>query len=230
MDIHHADKTKHYHYPPGYPVFISMVMKLAGSEIVVHKYANMVVLGLGVLLLFWLVYSITKNMILAFVVSVFTSLNPSLLQFGSTMMSEVLFFNLSIATLLVYIRWRQQPHWGWLIGVTVLMAASYYVRSLGLALAIGVLGSMLFSRSFKALIFSAVGFVVLVLPWQLRNASVDNSYIKQLMLKNPYQKQLGTMEGIDWLVRIWENLQRYITKEIPNGFFRFINKTDFSTP
>ena len=208
---------------------MSLIMRIAGNEVVIQKYANLVILCIAILLLFKLANVISNNMVLSFVVCVFSCLNPSLLQFGTTMMSEVLFFTLSMATLLLFIRWLQQSHWGWLIGVIVLMTATYYVRSLGLALVAGVLGALLFSKSWKALIISSAGFLVMALPWQIRNSS-GSSYINQLMLKNPYQKQLGYMEGSDWLVRIWENLQRYITREIPDGFFRFIDKTDFSVP
>lgn len=230
VDIHHATKTKHHHYPPGYPAFMSLVMRIAGSDMLTQKYANTVVLGLGVWLLFWLAYRITENLALSFVIGIFTAINPSLLQFGSTMMSEVLFFTLSISALLLFLHWQKQPHWGWIVGVVVLLAATYYVRSLGIALAVGVFGSLLFSRAWKKLIIAGAGFVLLILPWQLRNASLGSSYIKQLMLKNPYQKQLGSMEGMDWLTRIWENLERYITREVPNGIFRFVRQTNFDTP
>lgn len=228
-EIHHLDKAKHHHYPPGYPAFMSLVMRVGGDSVLIQKYANVVVLGLGLLLLFWIACQITDQPILAFVACVYVSLNPSLLQFSSAMMSEVLFFTFSMGTLLLFLRWKNRPLLVILICLVILMAATYYVRSLGLALAVAIVGTMILSKSWKASLISGIGFVALLLPWQLRNAS-ESSYINQLMLKNPYQKQLGHMEGSDWFVRIWENLQRYITREIPDSFFRFVKDTDLGTP
>ena len=43
-----------------------------------------------------------------------------------------------------------------------------------------------------------------------------------MMYKNPYRRELGKMEFTDWFTRLFKNIERYITHEIPSGCLSFI--------
>jgi hypothetical protein len=50
-----------------------------------------------------------------------------------------------------------------------------------------------------------------------------NPYMKQLIQKNPYRPEMGQMEFFDWFKRIWNNIERYVTREIPSGLFGYVH-------
>lgn len=68
------------------------------------------------------------------------------------------------------------------------------------------------------------GFGLLIFPWQWRQMSLGGgSYLRQLMLKNPYDPSMGPMGIVDWLTRFWENFLRYVSREIPSGLLNITN-------
>jgi len=72
---------------------------------------------------------------------------------------------------------------------------------------------------------------LLNLPWKLYqavNGIGSDNYLSQFIKKNPARIEEGTLELADWLHRLSENAQRYITHEIPYGVFslRKINYKD----
>ena len=67
-----------------------------------------------------------------------------------------------------------------------------------------------------------VGFLLLAAPWQIRSHQLGgNSYVNQLLRKNPYRPEMGAIELKDWPNRVAMNAKRYFALEITNSVLPF---------
>lgn len=147
-DIIHLEKKPHTHFPPGYPFFISKLIKVFPDDIQTVKKANGVLLYLSVVLLFFIVNTTTKNSILAFCSATLMSMHKELLHFASIMMSESLFIFLSLlsiflAILLVQGKIGEKKTWvAWIFILLygAIIAYTYLVRTMGLSLVLALVG------------------------------------------------------------------------------------------
>ena len=230
-NIHQPQQTAHNHYPPGYPFILATASTLFTDNIDFLKKVNGFFLILSIGLIFFIVLEITENTHLAFVVSLFCILNYHLLRYSVIMMSEVpfLFFSTLVLWLLLKTDFEKAIKTNYtFLGLVLVLAATYYIRSTGLALFGGIALFLLIKKHWSYLIGLVGGFIALILPWFIRSQSLGgSSYAKQLVRKNPYRPELGTMELSDWFTRFWENLQRYITREIPSGLFNYISTPQY---
>ncbi len=229
-----SNQQAHNHFPPGYPAIIGVVSKLFSNDINFIKEVNGFFLLLSIGLVFLIVYQLVKNYHVAFIVALFSLLNYHLLRYSVIMMSEVPFLFFSILTLYLLIKtdFSKALQKNWIFFVLILvLAATYHIRSTGLALFGGIALFLLIKKNWKYAGTLVGGFVLLVLPWYIRSKNLGgNSYMKQLTRKNPYRAELGQMEFSDWLDRIWNNFERYITREIPYGTFNWFDAPDYNAP
>ena len=141
-------KSPHSHFPPGYPWFISKIMKVSPDNIQTVKKTNGFLMYLSVILLFFVVFYTTGNSMLAFCSSLLMSVHKDLLRFATIMMSETLFIFLSLLSIFLAILLvkgkigAKRPWVGW---VTIaiyglLIAYTYLVRTLGLSLILALAG------------------------------------------------------------------------------------------
>jgi hypothetical protein len=93
------EETPHTWFPPGYPLFIAALQKIAPDDILFVKKANGVLLWLSLLLLFWLIKRITKNTIVAFCTTLFSAIQSTLLSFATIMMSDILFVFITLTAI-----------------------------------------------------------------------------------------------------------------------------------
>ena len=141
-------KAPHSHFPPGYPWFISKIMKFSPDNIQTVKKTNGFLMYLSVILLFFVVFFTTNNSMVAFCSSLLMSVHKDLLRFATIMMSETLFIFLSLlavflAILLVKGKIGVKRPWvGWVTIVIygLLIAYTYLVRTLGLSLILALTG------------------------------------------------------------------------------------------
>ncbi len=130
------------HYPPGYPAILAIAMTVMGGSIIPLKVINGLFLFSSVIILFALTRKLTGNDNLAFVVAVLLLLNRHLYHFAIILMSEMpyLFFT-SLAFYFVHKMNPKESFWKskYFYGLILSISATYYIRSLGIAL----LGAML---------------------------------------------------------------------------------------
>ena len=121
----------------------------------------------------------------------------------------------------------------WILFAIIAIIAACYIRSAGIIL-IGT-GIIFFAlhKKWKETGLIALGSLLLVLPWQIRNASLGGTpYIQQLLSINPYRPEEGMLTLTTLIERILENLEIYGLHVIPQIFVpTFISSTDpgFST-
>ena len=146
--IIYLNKTPHSHFPPGYPFFISKLIKVFPDDIQTVKKANGVLLYLSIIVLFFIVNITTRNSILAFCTACLASMHKELLRFATIMMSEPLFILLTLLSILLAILLVNNKigsKWPWMFWIFFvlyggLIAYSYLVRTMGLSLTFALIG------------------------------------------------------------------------------------------
>lgn len=220
VSILSPDKPEYNHFPPGYPFFLSLVMYVS-SHIATLKAANGVLLVMASLLLFRLFKSMTHNSILSFVACLFVVINPNALQYSFQLMSEMLFMTLSIAAIYAFIKMDPKKAFyldTWFYITVGLLAMGYYTRTVAVALAAGMVLSLLFQKQWLRIVGLVAGTWLLVLPWQVRTARLGgSSHFNQMLMKNPLRPELGLMDGTigAWFERVLINSKRYFAIEVP---------------
>lgn len=230
-NIHTIEKVPHNHFPPGYPAIIAFISKIFSSDIQLIKHLNGFFLIASIFLLFSIILQLSSSYHIAFIVSLFSLINYHLLSFSVIIMSEIPFMFFSLLCLWLLLKTdfgrpavKNLPF----LLLIVCVAFTYHVRSTGLALFAGFALYLAVQKHWKYLATFSGGFILLALPWVIRGIQVGgSSYLSQLMRKNPYRPELGQMELGDWFTRIWNNLERYISREIPSGTFNYIEVGDY---
>ncbi|MCB0754747.1 MAG: hypothetical protein H6603_06290 [Flavobacteriales bacterium] len=223
--IHTKDKVKANHFPPGYPALIAVVMKTFSGKIETIKSANGFFLLAALFALFFLFRALTKNIHLSFIACMFTVLNFHMLEYSTIMMSEIPFVLFSVLSLLLFVLTDFEKafykNWKFFLFIGLLTFA-FYIRTLGISLVISFTLILLFQKRWSYAAALVVGFILLASPWQIRSRSLGgNSYVNQLLMKNPYRPEMGPMELKDWPNRVAMNAKRYFALEITNGVLPF---------
>lgn len=142
------EQTPHMHFPPGYPAFMSVLMRLGLTDVVSMKKANGILLCISLLLFFYIVYRLSsRRTLLAFSVTLLAALHPQLLRWSTIMMSEMLFLcvvllmillaiSINTDTLLHRTGWRE---WLKVLALLALSSYAYFVRTMGLTIIIAVI-------------------------------------------------------------------------------------------
>ncbi len=222
VNISSVKKSPNNHYPPGYPAIIAGVM-LFSDDIVTIKVINGLFALIGVILFYFLTSSLVNNKILAFGVALLVAFNAHILWYASLIMSEVPFLLFSVAAVYFFSRTKQdklelKDKYLWFALIALIIA--YYIRALGVAILAGFVLSLLFKKNWKAIGLYIAVFAVAVAPWFIRSSKLGGgSYMRQLKMINPYQPALGQADFGDFVNRFFNNMGRYITKELPDALF-----------
>jgi len=223
VNINNIQKPLHKHFPAGYPVLISGLISVFGESTTMIKIVNGILLFLTLIALYFLVRQISNRESTAIIVLILVMLNSHLLRYSTIIMTEIPFLFFSTITILSFIKinynkpLRQDVY---LYLVIVLLTISIYIRTSGIALIVGILLFLLLTKHWKHAVVITLGVMLLAFPWQLRNHKIGgSSYVKQLKMVNPYRPELGTADYGDYLTRFGNNVNRYLTKEIPVATF-----------
>lgn len=142
------EKTPHSHFPPGYPWFISKIIKVFPDDVQTVKKTNGFLMWLSVMLLFFVVLLTTRNSILSFCSAMLMSVHKDLLRFATIMMSETLFIFLSLLAVflaLLILKDKIGVKRRWMLPVSIVLygliiAFAFLVRTLGLSLVLSLVG------------------------------------------------------------------------------------------
>ena len=224
-DLSSPAMKPHNHYPPGYPLIISTIITINNSLEAV-KLINGIFLFIALLLLFKIFEAITGDRKIALVGIVLLIFNSHLLYYSTIIMSEISFLLFSALGIWILIKldFQKPIHKNKLFYLSLLsLVAAVYIRTAGIALVGGVLLLLLVNKNWKYLLGYTIGFLILYLPWIIRGQNLGgSSYTRQLKMINPYRPELGMADFGDVITRIITNILRYISKEIPNATFPFI--------
>lgn len=226
VNINSINKTPNNHFPPGYPVLISLIMFFSKSFIAIKLVNGILLLG-SLFLSFSLILKFSQSRTIAWISLIFLLTNTHLLRYGTIMMSEIPFLFFTLLSLTIFLKTYEAESENELLNYSlafVCLMVAFYLRTLGIALLAAFLFMMLkdFRNKWKYMLGYIAGFILLFLPWYIRGRSLGgNSYLQQLMMVNPYRPENGQAGLTDFINRIIENLERYITREIPDVIFPF---------
>lgn len=234
VNLNSINRTPNNHFPPGYPAIIATIFLFISNSIITIKIVNGIFLLLTVLMTYSLAKIVTGRAVIAAVSAIFILVNAHILRYSTIMMTEIPFMFFAIFTILLFIRTdfnKPVLKNSYFYYSLLTLVASYYIRSLGVALLAGFVLYLAIERKWSYLFSYIIGAFVLVLPWFLRGQQYGgNSYLKQLKMVNPYRPEMGELDIGGLFSRILSNIERYITKEIPSSIFSFIDPEYSQSP
>ncbi|HKS06892.1 MAG TPA: hypothetical protein VJR92_11300 [Gemmatimonadaceae bacterium] len=155
------------HYPPGFPLFLAMMWKLAPGDIGAFRMANGLLLGAAAVAIFACaraVFGLSKRT--AAVVAVAVAASAPLVWLNSMLLSETLFIAALCATLAIEAHGRDRGTW-WHAGAGAAAAGAALVRSIGDPLGVIFIGERLLRRKWRDAAMLAGGWLAVLAPWKL---------------------------------------------------------------
>ena len=213
-----GEPIPHTKYPFGFPLLLAITHILFPG--------NLIALKSLVLLLYAISISLTYLLIRCFApppmalgASALCLASPLLLDYSHQVMSEIPFLLFSLLALLLLHRARESNTLSALALAIIAIIAAYYIRSAGIILIATGIIFLALHKKWKEAGLIATGSFLLVLPGQIRNASLGgNDYINQLLSINPYRPEEGMLTFTALIERIIANLEIYGIHIIPHIF------------
>lgn len=227
VNINSINASPNNHFPPGYPFIISLVIRTIGDHFTTIKLVNGFFFLGSLIVIFFLFQKMTDSVSIPVVTLVLLIVNSHLLRYSTMIMTEIPFVFFSSLTLLCFLLVNHKEAFykdKYFYFTVVLMAGCYYIKTSAITIVGGVVIYQLWLRAWKPALGYILGFSALISPWLVRGHLLGgNSYLKQLLMVNPYRPEMGMADPGDFVGRFFNNLGRYITKEIPSANFSFIS-------
>jgi len=214
-----------YHYPPGWPILLSVVWRINPSfpaNADGFKLVATIFTLLAMLVYFrwrsWRGDSLLPS-ILIILVALFT---PVIVGSGTSAFSEAAYTCFSILALWLIERYQRLEKAKWTDGLIASLAAAVviYLRSFGVTLVLAAFIYLLFKPN-KRRALAFIGLTVLwIIPWLIWTLHQGGeNYTNQLFLKSIEQPQLGFISIIDLLTRFIFNFYAYVLRYLPGALF-----------
>ncbi len=223
------------HFPPGYPYLIAFFMFILGNNILTFKILNGLFLFFSVGLIFKIGKTITNNVILFFSISTLILLNSHLLKFATMIMSEMSFLFFSTLAIYMIFSFPENKKFYKSLQLYILIisiSASYYIRSVGIVLLISTLLYFLIQKKWKISLSILAGFVVLYIPWAIRNSiyGIKSRYLGTVITVNPWRPEEGSIKTFsDFFNKMITNFDETVIKGFVDVLFPFTN-IKYNTP
>jgi len=217
----------HNHFPVGYPFLMALFMKLSPS-LGFMKVLNGIFLFGSVFLVYLIQLRITKSHLLFIPILLLCFTNFYLLKYSTITMSEVPYMFFSVAGIFLFLQVKdfegdllKNYRFYLLILVSVI---TLYIRTVGLSLILALTIAFILKRRFKIAQIYFISTILMYAPWVLRAKimNLGNPYLEAFYYKNPYDLSLGKIGIYDLWLRFLENLERYISMEIPEALFPYL--------
>lgn len=207
----HFARVPHTHFPPGYPVLLSIPIILGADNLILFKIMNGLMMLAGILLFYLAMSKHGASKSVAFASALIAAVSPQLLHFASMVMSEMSFMFFMMLALYALSRMvdeeKQFGPWFWTACASA--AACYYIRAAGSAVIFSVLVFYLFRKEWKRAAVSVGTVVALYLPWFIRNKIIGNgrSYTYAILARNPWRPEEGMISSFsEFMHKVWKNL------------------------
>lgn len=210
-------------FPPGFPWLLAGVQSMLGMVLLPQKILVFLFYALGSFLAVRLAQSLWGPLKGALAACLGVSLVP-ILEYSHIVMSEVPFLAVVLAAL-----WfvdgdakthRSQERLKRAVVAGLLAGVSFWIRSMGLAVVLAIPLALLL-RGGRRLALASLGAAILViLPWIVKTAvgaGAGESYLRQLLLVNPYHPEFGYLTPAAFLTRVVYNVKEYFILEIPHA-------------
>ena len=222
-----GEPIPHTKYPFGFPLLLAIIDIIFPGNLIALKSLIVLLYAISIPLTYLLIRCFAASP-MALGVSALCLASPLLLDYSHQVMSEIPFLLFSLIALLLLHRAQKSNALSTLAFAIIAIIAAYYIRSAGIIL-IGT-GIIFFAlhKKWKEAGLIAAGSFLLVLPWQIRNASLGGTpYIKQLLSINPYRPEEGALTFTTLIERIIVNLDLYGLQIIPYIFLPSFIDTNY---
>lgn len=225
------------HFPPGYSAFLSLFVRIGLDNLGLFKVLNGMFMLLSIAGLFFVTCHITKQKYLAFSIAALTVFSTPLLHFSNMVMSEMIYMFFTVVvfvSLYLYDRQNSKAFWQspWFYAAIVASALSYYTRTIGISIVFAMIIFYVFRKEWLAAASSAGGFVLLYLPWILRNHAlgIKSRYFGTVMTVNPWRPEEGSITSVgEFMHKMLINFDDTVLKGFREMLFPFF-RYDYSKP
>jgi hypothetical protein len=222
-------------FPPLFPMLLAPVQVLFGMRLLPQKIL-VTLFGVGTIaLLAGIVRRRTSSRSGPWLLFAAATLIP-FVEYSHYVMSEVpfMFFLCGAITACDRLGDRDggRPVVRSLVPLALWIAAAFYTRTAGAAMAGGVLLWLLLSRRPRHSLILAGLLAITAAPWLLHAVSAKggNPYVHQLTQVNPYYPELGTMTVRGWIGRLGENARLYFLGIVPGIIAPAVYGSTYSPP
>lgn len=222
-------------YPPLFPIVLAPVQALFGMRLLPQK-TLVTLFAAGAI---WLLAGVARRRTgprsgpwLFFVAA---TLIP-FVEYAHYVMSEVPFLFFQLGAVTACDRWSDRaaahPIGRGTVGLALWIAAAFYTRTAGVALAGGVLLWLLLSRRPRHALALAGCLAVAAVPWFLHAVATTGGspYVRQLLQVNPYYPEFGTLSATGFLQRLAENARIYFLGMVPVTVMPALYGSTYSPP
>ncbi|ODT98890.1 MAG: hypothetical protein ABS79_05190 [Planctomycetes bacterium SCN 63-9] len=162
--IDHPDRPYHAHFPPGYPIAIAVVGKLAGNDIrAVHLFSLICSVGATLAAYRWFVRLFGERVGLT--IGLALALNWSWGRAGGSIQSEPLFELLGQLAILVVYRLHRLKDSKSAIVLGLLLGGALLTRHVAIALIAAILIDLILSRRWRDALLISLTTCAMAIPW-----------------------------------------------------------------
>lgn len=150
------------------------------------------------------------------ILMIFSISVPILITYNHWLYTEMPYLCISLAALYFFLKASSKRRSFYYISF-FLATYAVFIRTVGIALIIGMILILLLKKNFKYAVILTLMFLLIFIPWQLRNASIheQGGYLEQLLAKHPYDLTYGRAGFSDFTRRIYDNFIYYSFIIIP---------------
>ena len=214
----------HTQYPFGFPLLLAPLSLLHAS----YPWYKLVPLlcGAASLLLAAALLKKPGAQLMPAMTLLLLAVNPALIEYSHWVLSELPFLACTLLVFLSLKKWQEGNKAGWFALAIAAAVFANYIRSTGIALFAGIFIYLLAARKYRWAAIFIGGCILLTIPWSLRNShyGMTGGYLDQLLMRDPYQPELGRIGLSELLARLWQNLDLYGTRIVPRLLFPAIDQ------
>jgi 4-amino-4-deoxy-L-arabinose transferase-like glycosyltransferase len=222
-------------YPPLFPLVLAPVQALFGMRLLPQKILVTLFAAGSIWLLGGIVRRRTGPRSGPWLFFAAATLIP-FVEYAHYVMSEVPFLFFQLGAIAACDRWGERPAARPgrrdLVELALWIAAAFYTRTAGVALAGGVLLWLLLSWRPRHALSLAALLAVAAVPWFLHAALTTGGspYVRQLLQVNPYYPEFGGLSLGGFVQRMGDNARVYFFGIVPETVMPALYESTYSPP
>ncbi len=167
---------------PGYEFFLAAIYYVFGHNYAAVWVIQALLLALSAFLIFFVskeVFGKDWNFLIGIIAAVLVGFSPDLITLQGMLMSETLGIFLIILTVYLFFRHinKENPSISGAVLSSISLAFTALVRTPAIFLLLSVIGYYIFRRQWKFLAVFLTVFIILFMPWAIRNYIVFHAFI-----------------------------------------------------
>lgn len=213
---------------PLYSVFLSLPMLIFGVKVIWLKFFSFIFIIAHLILFYYTFRKYVSASVFALVLLII-SVNSAVLYFASQTYSEAMYMFLQSLIMFLFINFYQAARSNdshtikdqalqWLVlGFFVFLAS--LTRNIGIVALLAMISFLLLEKNFRASLLLLFSYAVFLIPFKIYKSVVwdtggagKTGQFSEILLKNPYNRALGSEDFSGMVTRFLENARLYLSK------------------